>query len=80
MHHRVHLPMEEDTLGVVLVVPGSAACHVGRPWALPNIELVIFVLAQAYRPRCAGIFALHALASSPQTRWLLSLAMPLVIR
>ncbi len=61
------LPMEEDTLGVVLVIPGSAACRVGRPWGLPDVKLVIFVLAQAYRPQCDGIFALHTLASSPQT-------------
>ena len=78
MHHGVHLPMEEDMLGIILVVSGSTACRVGRPCALPDIELVIFVFTQAYRPRRAGIFALHMLASSPQTRWFLSFAMPLV--
>ena len=67
MLHGVHLPMEKHLLGVVLVVPGSAACRVGWPWALSDVELVIFVLAQAYCPRCAGIFDLHTLASSPQT-------------
>ena len=50
MHHRVHLPMEEDPLGVVLVIPGSAARCFGWPWALPDVKLVIFFLVQAYLP------------------------------
>ena len=50
MHHGVHPPTEEDTLGIVLVIPGSAACRFRWPWALPDVELVIFFRAQAYSP------------------------------
>ena len=40
--------------------------------ALPGIEPVIALVTLAYLPLLhAGIFALHALASSPQLRWLL---------
>ncbi len=71
MHHGVHPPTEEDTLGVVLIVPGSAACRFRWPWALPNVELVIFVLAQRYLPSLhwhlcsphAGVITPDAMAS-----------------
>jgi hypothetical protein len=40
--------------------------------ALPGIELVVALVVLAYSPSLrAGVFALHALASSPQSRWLL---------
>jgi hypothetical protein len=40
--------------------------------ALPGIEPVIALVTLAYSPLLrTGIFVLHALASSPQLRWLL---------
>ncbi len=47
--------------------------------ALPDIELVVALVVLVYSPllcwrhpqHCADVFALHVLASSPQSRWLL---------
>ncbi len=48
-------------------------------WALPDIKLVVALVPLAYLPllrwrhhqHCVGVFALHALVSSPQLCWLL---------